>query len=85
MPFVPPFLQRRFLYLRKWRQKSAAIANIDMSWPYIKADNKAATKAINSDLRVYMDDFRYDYMYRKFLSGRTWFENGPTKIKILPV
>ena len=48
--------------------KSAAIANIDMSWPYIKADNKAATKAINSDLRVYMDDFRYDYMYRKFLS-----------------
>ena len=36
-----------------------------MSWPYIKADNKAATKAINSDLRVYMDDFRYDYMYRK--------------------
>ena len=30
--------------------KSAAIANIDMSWPYIKADNKAATKAINSCL-----------------------------------
>ena len=56
--------------------KSAAIANIDMSWPYIKADNKAATKAINSDLRVYMDDFRYDYMYRKFLSGRTWFETA---------
>ena len=24
--------------------KSAAIANIDMSWPYIKADNKAATR-----------------------------------------
>ena len=32
--------------------KSAAIANIDMSWPYIKADNKAATKAMNSDLRA---------------------------------
>ena len=63
--------------------KSAAIANIDMSWPYIKADNKAATKAINSDLRVYMDDFRYDYMYRKFLSGPGL--KRPMKIKILPV
>ncbi len=58
------------------QEKNAAIENIEMSWPYVKADNKAATKAINADIRGFMDDFRYDYMARKFISGKTWFETA---------
>jgi hypothetical protein len=60
----------------KVETKSAAIANIEMEWPYIKGATKAATKAINADIRTYMDDFRYDYIAKKFLSGRTWFETA---------
>ena len=60
----------------KIESREAAIASIEMQWPYIKADNKAATKAINADIRGYMDDFRYDYMGHKFESGRTWFETA---------
>jgi hypothetical protein len=57
-------------------KKEAAIDNIEMSWPYVTAASKAATKAINADIRGFMDDFRYDYMAHKFISGRTWFDTA---------
>ena len=52
----------------------ASVGLLDMTWPQVKTDNKAADKMVNQNIKAFMDDFRNGFVDWKFTAGKTWYE-----------